>query len=39
MIGGIVLSRVYADKARADAVLASTRRAILDLVALYKATS
>ena len=37
MIGGIVLSRVYADKARADAVLASTRRAILDLEALYKA--
>ena len=39
MIGGIVLSRVYADKARADAVLASTRRAILDLEALYKAGS
>ena len=39
MIGGIVLSRVYADKARADAVLASTRRAILDLEALYKVRS
>ena len=37
MIGAITISRVFAGEKRADQVLASARRAILDLEILYKA--
>ena len=36
MLGALTLSRVFAGDKRADRVLASARRAILDLEALYK---